>query len=200
MKAKNLVGIRFGRLVVVERATNTKHGGARWRCYCDCGAETVVSSVNLRNSTGSCGCLKTEQNRAIFRKEAGHSGLTYLFGHYKRGAKKRRLLFTLSLEQFLVITQQPCTYCGAEPGQVAYNHQGTLKDPESIRHSSYIYNGVDRVNNDRGYEPDNVVSCCWACNRAKFDASPKQFLAWARRVATRHPVSSEVLGAFSAPR
>lgn len=60
-KLLNLTGQRFGRLVVVERSTNSKNGKARWLCKCDCGNDTVVFSTSLvRGLTHSCGCLNSE--------------------------------------------------------------------------------------------------------------------------------------------
>ena len=55
-----LVGKRFGRLVVVERDKNKKDIGrnAHWRCLCDCGNEVTVLGPSLRRgATKSCGCL-----------------------------------------------------------------------------------------------------------------------------------------------
>ena len=46
MKLNNLVGRRFGSLVVVERANN--HGTkTMWKCVCDCGRETTVDAYFL---------------------------------------------------------------------------------------------------------------------------------------------------------
>ena len=60
-KPLDLIGLRFGRLVAIERSTNSKSGKARWRCECDCGNGTVVLSTNLvRGLTLSCGCLSRE--------------------------------------------------------------------------------------------------------------------------------------------
>lgn len=54
-------GTRYGRLLVLDRAENNKHGQARWRCQCDCGVETLVSGLLLRRgATRSCGCLTRE--------------------------------------------------------------------------------------------------------------------------------------------
>lgn len=54
-------GNRYGRLTVVSRAENTKHGLARWNCVCDCGNTTVVIGNHLRNgNTVSCGCRVKE--------------------------------------------------------------------------------------------------------------------------------------------
>lgn len=62
-KAENLLGQRFGRLVVIERGENTKNGNAQWLCKCDCGnpEPTLVVATNLKSGkTRSCGCLQKE--------------------------------------------------------------------------------------------------------------------------------------------
>lgn len=60
-KVLDLVGKRFGRLVVLERAENNNEGQARWLCQCDCGNQKVVLGKCLRNGhTQSCGCLSKE--------------------------------------------------------------------------------------------------------------------------------------------
>ena len=55
----NLVGQRFGRLTVLEllnRETNA--AGAKWKCLCDCGNTTIVTTKLLNNGhVASCGCL-----------------------------------------------------------------------------------------------------------------------------------------------
>jgi hypothetical protein len=55
----NEVGNRYGKLVVIEKATETySTHGVMWRCICDCGSETIVSGNSLRQgNTASCGCL-----------------------------------------------------------------------------------------------------------------------------------------------
>lgn len=50
----------YGKLTVVERA-GLVHRFAAWRCRCECGSETIVSGLSLRQGhTTSCGC-----NRAM---------------------------------------------------------------------------------------------------------------------------------------
>lgn len=54
-------GERFGRLVTVERLPSTGRQSIRWRCRCDCSAETVTRANLLRSGqTKSCGCLRSE--------------------------------------------------------------------------------------------------------------------------------------------
>ena len=60
-KIVDVLNKRFGRLSVIERVDNNKHGQARWRCRCDCGNEVIVTGYKLTSGhTRSCGCLKIE--------------------------------------------------------------------------------------------------------------------------------------------
>jgi hypothetical protein len=55
-----MVGKRFDRLVVIERA-GSQNAKAAWLCRCRCGEMTVVVGAHLReNLTKSCGCLQRE--------------------------------------------------------------------------------------------------------------------------------------------
>lgn len=57
----DLTGQRFGRLVVIERAS---HVGRRtaWKCLCDCGNTCTVQTYLLRGrNTSSCGCLHKQR-------------------------------------------------------------------------------------------------------------------------------------------
>lgn len=51
-------GNRYGRLTVLERATNNRDGSAQWVCQCGCGNKHTVPGISLRSgNTKSCGCL-----------------------------------------------------------------------------------------------------------------------------------------------
>jgi hypothetical protein len=57
MKAIDLVGKRFGRLVATECAGPDKNRNMQWVCVCDCGNVRVLSANALRTrNTTSCGC------------------------------------------------------------------------------------------------------------------------------------------------
>ena len=73
MKALNLEGERFGRLVVIGPCRILKYTG--WVCRCDCGNITKVYTNALkRSNTKSCGCLQRE-NTSKARRKHGASGL-----------------------------------------------------------------------------------------------------------------------------
>lgn len=59
-KLIDLTGQKFGRLLVLSRASN-KGNHTRWSCQCECGNTTIVQSNNLKSSnTKSCGCLNLD--------------------------------------------------------------------------------------------------------------------------------------------
>lgn len=59
----NLVGERFGRLVVQKRDNSKpKSQGVYWICKCDCGNEVSIITHSLKEgTTTSCGCYKNEK-------------------------------------------------------------------------------------------------------------------------------------------
>lgn len=71
-KLRDLTGKIFGRLTVIDIADKrVKNGGIIWKCKCNCGNITEVSSGNLiRGLAKSCGCLQKE-----IAKENGEKNL-----------------------------------------------------------------------------------------------------------------------------
>ena len=62
----NIMGQKFGKLTVIERAENTKAGKTRWLCQYDCGNRKVVTGSDLRSGhTTSCGCAHYEKTTLI---------------------------------------------------------------------------------------------------------------------------------------
>ena len=73
MKAKDLAGMRFGRLTAIEPTKMRDGTYVIWRCKCDCGNECLASTrVLMAASKKSCGCLKVESNK---KNENAKTGL-----------------------------------------------------------------------------------------------------------------------------
>lgn len=63
---KNITGLRFGRLMVIEYKGTNRRKDALWECSCDCGNRKIIAGRSLRkNATKSCGCLNRERDRRI---------------------------------------------------------------------------------------------------------------------------------------
>jgi len=77
-------GRRFGRLVVVRIEGRDRWGKILWFCRCDCGGDTVASLSNLKTSTTSCGCYRSESVAAAKTKHGFCGTRTYrIWGNMK---------------------------------------------------------------------------------------------------------------------
>jgi len=168
---KDISGRRFGNLTVIEDTERSnKHGKAIWRCKCDCGNEVEVTAyLLLKGETKSCGCLK-------FSKLGLHGAIVDVMNGYIKRARKNKLEFTLQPKEFEELIHKDCFYCGTPPS----NHYKSRFDDNDC-----IYNGLDRVDNTKGYTVDNVVPCCKNCNTTKGALSTDEFRAWVNRVYSK---------------
>lgn len=67
----DLVGQRFGKLVVLAYEKGAVGIKARWRCRCDCGREVSADAFRLRNGNKkSCGCAPLEGRLARARERS----------------------------------------------------------------------------------------------------------------------------------
>jgi hypothetical protein len=71
------------------------------------------------------------------------------FSSAQRKAAERGLEWDLTLEEYREAISTPCIYCDGYLGEVSAGV------------------GLDRLTNELGYLPGNVVSCCHTCNRIK---------------------------------
>ena len=178
MPRANIEGLKFGRLTVLHDIGSDKHSSRLWKCLCECGKFTTVRTADLTSEhIKSCGCLRSElsSNRArknltagsLSKLPKGEGNLNSLFGDYKRKAKERNFEFSLTREQFKELTQQKCFYCGIKPHN-SLDHAGS--------NGKYIYNGIDRTDNTKGYIIDNCITCCGDCNWMKKTYTQQEFL------------------------
>jgi len=79
---------------------------------------------------------------------------------YERAAKRRNILFSLTLTQFEKLTDASCVFCGEQPSL-----------------------GVDRKDSRIGYNFLNSQSCCGFCNRLKSDFIQENFLIQVQKIA-----------------
>lgn len=164
------LGNRHGKLTVIERVENLQRGDALWRCRCDCGNElVVVRGADLR-ANKCAGCAECRRYRPLPYGEAAKRGLLQM---YRIGARRRGCVWDLTDEEFYVLTQRPCHYCGVLPSTV-YCREDLNGD--------YVYTGLDRVDNSKGYSRENILPCCTRCNMAKRAMTYGGFLAWVKRI------------------
>ena len=180
-RVEEAIGKRFGKWTVIgfQGYAITPSTGvlrARMKCQCDCGVIKAIDIGSLMSGdTKSCGA----HPRLIDRSLPAFNNLYR--NSYKANALKRGLAWELSKEEFRQLIIQDCFYCGAHPSEIR-RLTGKLI-------STLNANGVDRVDNSKGYIPGNVVPCCGACNHAKATLAQEEFILLANRIALMHPRS-----------
>jgi hypothetical protein len=181
----DLTGKSFARLAVLERSVGKDKKRTYWKCLCDCGNIAIVNSGHLISGhTTSCGCFQAEITSV---KEPGFNGL---LGAYKRGAYRRGIEWSVSEEQFKVLTQSPCYYTGRLPAQifVASGTRDRSRRGLSPKEGGvYTYNGIDRLDPSKGYTKENCVASCAEANLAKQSLSHDEFIALCHEIAQHHP-------------
>lgn len=181
-KRMELAGSVIGRWTVESCAGKDRWGSILWNVLCACGQRRIVAGSQLvTGKSTSCGCIAAEaaQERFAHAREAGLSkgtGFGMLWNRYRHNAKKRKRIWDLTEDQFEKLTSSECEYCGAPPGQISRNKRCGVH---------YVYNGVDRIDNGKGYSIDNVVSCCKSCNLMKGRMSREEFLDVVRRISSK---------------
>lgn len=195
-----LGGQRFGKLTAISYEPVVAKSGVRqpaWRCICDCGNEKVVRVSHLSTcAVRSCGCLDMERKYAQFEDE---TPWRQVYSNYVRRAKKKNIALTIAYDEFRKLITQNCYYCGAEPSGYYEKKYRSRKDGRA--HQTIRYNGLDRVDNSKGYELDNVVPCCKHCNTMKGALSVEEFRSWVMRVsaylaAEQPPTDSTLITQF----
>ena len=169
------VGYVQANLTVVSEAYSVRRNPLATKrcvdCLCKCGNVAQVSVSRLASGKAkSCGCLSQAVLQSdISKREAGIRAVLRVYNY---SAKERGLDFSLDRETFERLTTSNCVYCGVEPLQF------------QTRFSEFKYNGIDRVDNTKGYILENCVPCCKLCNRMKDVLSVEDFKSHINKIIT----------------
>lgn len=88
----------------------------------------------------------------------------------------------LDFEQFYQLVTAKCYYCGADPSNTR-NLSNKQSSQKAKNEGTFIYNGLDRINNNLPHDYENVVPCCKYCNSAKMQLSLEDFYSWINKLA-----------------
>ena len=104
-------------------------------------------STTLRSRCKRCFMGETnERNRTALKIKFSGAWFRRKYYKLKDKAKKRRIAFMLTINEFRSIRiQEACIYCG-------------------VKDATFT---IDRKNNDLSYVPSNCVLACWRCNMLK---------------------------------
>ena len=90
------------------------------------------------------------RSELLLKKRENNKKLKNRFSHLRAEARNRYLSCNLSFDQYVSIISNFCHYC-------------------KVSLSNRAASSLDRIDNLRGYEIDNVLPCCGDCNSLRGD-------------------------------
>jgi len=177
---EDIVGHRFGRLTVVaylRREPYKKRYDYYYRCLCSCGGEVEAKRSNLITShTGSCGCLRKRRGPAS-PSWGGHGEISgRIWSAIRKHAEARKLAFDLTIEEAWELFEE-------QGGLCALTGLPLSQRPSSGGAPTAESASLDRIDNTRGYSPDNVQWVLKDINWMKGTFTQDRFLELCRAVA-----------------
>lgn len=153
-KAKDLTGLRVGRLTVIGQAER-RGGRPAWRCICDCGNETAVITTSLTTGrTRSCGCLNRERTTESFTKHG-----QYQTRLYRIWSNMIQRCSNPNNDNYHRYGENGITVCQEWRNYKTFS-QWAFENGYSDKLS------IDRIENDKGYCPEN---CRWVTPQEQTD-------------------------------
>lgn len=123
----------------------------KWESNCsDCGK--IIYIYCMTKHTGKC-------NKCAIRGKPYQAVYTKLIWT----AKTKNIPNSITYEQFFELCKvENCHYCGEKVQRLKYG----ITDSKTCKELSNMYS-LDRINSNKGYSVDNVVTCCKICNLTK---------------------------------
>jgi hypothetical protein len=174
MRIINLIGQKFGKLLVIEKAPVCKKR-TNWKCKCDCGTEKIVESGHLRHGrTKSCGCSWYSRGKDNISWK-GHGEIPKsLYNRINSNAKRRGVPMELSLKELWELFLKQNRKCALSDLVLDFtygrnrHHKGTAS--------------LDRIDSSKGYVKGNVQWVHKDVNWMKQDYSNDYFLSMCQRI------------------
>lgn len=135
-------GDRYGRLTVIKQVQN-KGNCRAFLCRCDCGNETIVRATHLNcHAIRSCGCLRKSNGKPKYAISSRHP-------IYRLWTNMKTRCYNKNNHSYETYGRRGITVC-----------EEWLNDFQTFA-TWAILNGwkeglqIDRIDNDKGYSPEN---------------------------------------------
>lgn len=160
----------FGKLKLIETIGKSKNNTFYWKCICECGNTTKVTTSDLKiGKVKSCGCLK-KANGSNSNKWKGYEEISgNFFSSVRSCAKNRKIDFCITIQQIwnkYIHQNKKCYLSGLD---INFNFN---KETSSI----------DRIDSNKHYFFENIAICHKDINKIKSDYSITEFLQYCQKV------------------
>ena len=176
------IGLIKGNQEIIEFINYLKNGRHLYKIKCNyCGNQyesTIENFRDIKKSGKACKKCSNEQNREYSLMSMSDSQIGLKYSDYKSRAKYKKWDFSLSKEEFKYLIFSNCHYCNQEPNKCKLDRVKGKRE----REESFLSNGIDRIDSDKGYVLENCLPCCEDCNKAKRNLSYEQFLDLVKRI------------------
>lgn len=137
--------------------TKKQPSGSSYKIYTfecsECKSDIKAQLGQMKRHSGKCvSCARKGRPYEHIINELKHSC-----------NKTKRLEVTINYEEFVeIIKDSKCHYCDKE---LVFNKHTRDSSGDYVSRAYQL----DRKDNNLGYTKENVVPCCWNCNRMKSD-------------------------------
>jgi len=182
-----MIGQKFNKITVIDnypsykwvsKKTGKITSKKRYLCLCDCGDQVIIAGNHLRqNKRISCkSCAYANRKQSVRRLSAEERWFRL---HIKQ-REKQGIKVEIDSKQAVNIAKDSCYYCGNLPKEEKI-YKGKFSKKQSV-----FLNGLDRINSDKSYTLDNIVSCCSTCNFMKNTQTLDIFLSKIKQIYNKH--------------
>ena len=185
MKYTDITNMRFGKLIALKIANNNTKYSSKWICKCDCGNQCIKQrKLLIRGATKSCGCLRVERGKSMFKGVGKLSKSHWL--SVLRHAKDRNIKIDITIQDAWNQYIKQDGKCNITGILIFF---GNSREEENKGKTTA---SLDRIDSSKDYTIDNIQWVHKKVNQMKWNLTQEDFICIANIIALKHPRNNPV--------